>query len=77
MSPQDESVTGRWHFSFVLNDTKALLPHFQACGTRRAIEMLACGLHQIYVVYSLHIGGNPGLTRSLCVFVERMNTFAV
>ena len=57
MSPLDESITGRWHFSFVLNDTKALLPYFQACGTRRDIEMLACGVHQRYVVHSLHIGG--------------------
>ena len=57
MSPLDESITGRWHFSFVLNDTKALLPHFQACGARRDIEMLACEVHQRYVVHSLHIGG--------------------
>ena len=77
MSPLDESITGRWHFSFVLNDTKALLPHFQACGTRRDIEMLVCGVHQRYVVHSLHIWGNPGVTGSLCVFLERMNTCAV
>ena len=70
VSPQDESITGRWHFSFVLNGTKVLLPHFQACGARRDIEMLACGVHQRYVVHSLHIGGNSGVTGSLKCFPE-------
>ena len=72
MSPLDESITGRWHFSFVLNGTKPFFPisRLVALGVTLKCSHVEC-TRDMYCIVSILGGGDPGVTGNLCVFEEK------